>query len=70
MIGPASMPKVIVDRLNLVIGQSLQHPDIKSRLEPQGIESTTSTPQAFAMFIQSETRKWAKVTLEAGIKPD
>jgi len=35
-----------------------------------GIEATSSTPEQFAAYIQSETKKWAKVVRDANIKVD
>jgi tripartite-type tricarboxylate transporter receptor subunit TctC len=65
---PAGTPKEIVTRLNAEIVKVLQMPDAKQRLLESGIEATPSTPEQFAAYIQSETKKWAKVVKDAKIK--
>jgi tripartite-type tricarboxylate transporter receptor subunit TctC len=65
---PAGTPKEIVARLNADIVRILQLPDAKQRLLESGIEATPSTPEQFAAYIQSETKKWAKVVKDGKIK--
>jgi len=65
---PAGTPKEIVTRLHEETIKALAAPDIKKRLLESGIVATTNTPEQFAAYIQSETRKWAKVIREANIK--
>jgi tripartite-type tricarboxylate transporter receptor subunit TctC len=67
---PAGTPKEIVARLNTEIVKVLQLPDAKQRLLESGIEATPSTPEQFAVYIQSETKKWAKVVKDANIRLD
>ena len=68
MFVPAGTPKEIVTRLNADIVKILQLPDAKQRLLESGIEATPSTPEQFAGYIQSETKKWAKVVKDGKIK--
>ena len=65
---PAGTPKEIVARLNTEIVKVLNLADAKQRLLESGIEATPSTPDQFAAYIQSETKKWAKVVKDANIK--
>jgi tripartite-type tricarboxylate transporter receptor subunit TctC len=44
--------------------------DTKTRLLDAGIIGTSSTPEQFNAYIQAETKKWAKVIKDAGIKAD
>ena len=67
---PAGTPREIVARLNAEIVKALQAPDAKQRLLDSGIEAKSSTPEQFAVYIQSETKKWAKVVKDANIKVD
>ena len=70
VFAPAGTPQDIVNRLNREIVKILALPDIKQRLLETGIVATSSTPAAFAAYIDGETKKWAKVIREAGIKGD
>ena len=36
----------------------------------QGVEGVGSTPEAFAVFLGSELKKWARGVRDAGIRPD
>src|SRR5688572_23258341 len=68
LFAPAGTSKEIVTRLNRELVQILAMDDVKKRLLDSGIIATSSTPDAFASYIQSETRKWAKVIKESNIK--
>jgi len=65
---PAGTSKEIVARLNAEIVKILHMADAKQRLLESGIEATPSTPEQFATYIQSETKKWAKVVNDAKVK--
>jgi tripartite-type tricarboxylate transporter receptor subunit TctC len=62
------VPQKIVDKLNAEIVKSLKQPDVIERYTALGIESVTSTPQAFANIIKSDLTKYLKVIKDAGIK--
>src|SRR5207244_1590196 len=47
-----------------VLGRS----DVKSKLEPQGIELVTNPPTEFAKLIHADYVKWGKVIKEANIR--
>ena len=70
VLAPAGTPRAIIGRLNVEIARILNLPEIKGRLATDGTELVTSTPGEFADYLKSESRKWAKVLKEAGIKPD
>lgn len=70
VLAPAATPKALVDKLNTEINKALNMPDVRQRLQEAGIEVGGGTPQRFTDFIQTETVKWAKVAVDAGIKPE
>jgi tripartite-type tricarboxylate transporter receptor subunit TctC len=67
---PAGTPKEIVTRLHTETAKALAMADTKTRLLDAGIIGTSSTPEQFNAYIQAETKKWAKVIKDAGIKAD
>jgi tripartite-type tricarboxylate transporter receptor subunit TctC len=67
---PAGTPKEIVTRLHTETAKALAMADTKTRLLDAGIIGTSSTPEQFNAYIQAETKKWAKVVKDAGIKAD
>jgi tripartite-type tricarboxylate transporter receptor subunit TctC len=66
-VAPAKTPQAIIVRLNKELVQILNQPDASETLLRQGMESWTTTPDAFAAYIKSEYEKWGRVILEAGI---
>jgi tripartite-type tricarboxylate transporter receptor subunit TctC len=70
VLGPAGMPRPIVDKLNAEIARGVAQPDIKERFVAQGIDMQTSTPEQFGALIKSEVVKWRKVVRDAGAKVD
>jgi tripartite-type tricarboxylate transporter receptor subunit TctC len=70
VLAPAGTPKAVVTKLNTEINKALNMPDVRQRLKEAGIEVGGGTPQQFTDFIQAETIKWAKVAVDAGIKPE
>lgn len=67
---PAGTPKAVIDRLNAEVVKILALSDVKKQLLDSGIVATSSSPDRFAAYIQSETKKWAKVIKEGNIKAD
>ena len=67
-LGPAGMPRPIVQRLNSELVRALRLPDVRERLLSQSTEPVGNTPQEFAAFMKSEHTKWAKVIKAANVK--
>jgi tripartite-type tricarboxylate transporter receptor subunit TctC len=59
--GPAGLPSDITERLNHAVGQMLQLPDVRARLDRDAIETRTMTSQEFTSFVASEIDKWAPI---------
>jgi tripartite-type tricarboxylate transporter receptor subunit TctC len=68
LLGPARLPGPLVSRLNGETNKALTTPEVRARLEQQGFEIETSTPQEAHEFVKRELAKWAKVVAAAGLK--
>jgi tripartite-type tricarboxylate transporter receptor subunit TctC len=68
LAAPAKTPHAIVAKLNREIARILALPEVRDKLLNIGMETESSTPEAFAEFIRAEIAKWAKVVKSAGIK--
>ena len=69
-IGPAGLPRPIVERLNSALVQALNDPPIRKALIERGADPVGSTPEQHAVYIKSEIEKWRKVASDAGIRPE
>src|SRR5262245_61276271 len=68
VLGPAGMPKPIVRQLNEAIAKASRSPETRERLEADGSQVLTSTPDELEKLMIAEIGKWAKVISQAGIK--
>ena len=64
----AKTPGDIVKKINTEIARVLGNPEVKARLEPQGIELVTNSPAELAKLIHADYAKWGKVIKEANIR--
>lgn len=69
-VGPAGMPRPIVEKLNSALVKALNDPAIRADLLGQGANPVGSTPEQHAAYIKAEIEKWQKVAKHAGIKPE
>jgi tripartite-type tricarboxylate transporter receptor subunit TctC len=65
---PAGAPAALVNRLHADILKALATPELRERLQSQGLEPVGDTPQAFAAYVKQQIGQWTKVVKEAGIK--
>ena len=68
MIGPANMPKDIVQRLNREIVDTLKQKDIIDRMLSDGAVPIPSSPEEFTAYLKSELKKWGDVVKMANIE--
>ncbi len=68
LMAPAGTPRPIIDRLHRDVTGILKSPDTTKLLTEQGMDPTTSTPEAFGEYIKSEIAKWARVIQDIGLK--
>jgi len=61
ILGPAGMPKAIVDKISNATNSALKDPDVLKQLTTQGLDARGGSPEEFALFIKNETERWASV---------
>jgi tripartite-type tricarboxylate transporter receptor subunit TctC len=69
-LGPAGLPRPIVNKVNSEITRALAQFDMQERFVAQGIDLQSSSPEHFGALIRSELVKWRKVVRDAGVKVD
>jgi tripartite-type tricarboxylate transporter receptor subunit TctC len=68
--GPRGMPIDLATRLNAEINKILLEPDIKSRLQDDGVELRTLSIDQFIAFVQAEIEKYRQIIKEAEVKAE
>ena len=70
LVGPAGMPRDIVNRLNREFANALKRPDVIAALEKQAFLPNPSTPEQFGDFIKEQMQSYATLLKRAGVQPD
>ena len=70
LVAPAGTPDAIVAKLNAAINDSLKAPAIRATLSKFGSEPLGGTPQEFASFVASKSKKWSEIIRLSGVKVD
>jgi tripartite-type tricarboxylate transporter receptor subunit TctC len=66
ILGPANMPKEIVDRLNKEVNAVLQTEEIRARLTRMGVESGKGTPEEFKAFAEEDLERYGVLIRRTG----
>jgi len=67
MVAPAKTPPQVVAVLNKAAVEAMKDPTVVEKLASQGAILVGDTPEHFRDYIDSETKKWAKVIVDAGV---
>ncbi len=70
VIGPAGLPRPIVDRLNAAVNAAIRSPVFVDRFAIIGDEPAGGTPEDFGDLIRRDSAKWAEVVKRSGAKID
>jgi len=68
-VGPAGIPRPIVERLNTALVTAIRDPESSKALIAAGAEPIGSSADEHAASIRAEIEKWKKVAKDAGIEP-
>jgi tripartite-type tricarboxylate transporter receptor subunit TctC len=70
LLGPAKLPASVVNTVNTELNKALNSPDLRKKLEDQGLNVTPSSSDEFAKLIKADITKWAQVVKDSGAKAD
>ncbi len=70
LLGPARLPAAVQAQINTELNKALAAPDLRKKLEDQGLNITPSSPDDFARLIKADIAKWSVVVKESGAKLD
>jgi tripartite-type tricarboxylate transporter receptor subunit TctC len=68
LFAPAGTPRAAIDWLNAEAKKAFSAPDLKSRLEAQGLTLPLGTPEEFGAHVAAETERWGEVIRKGNIK--
>ena len=68
VVGPAKMPRAIVDKLNRAVNDALKSQLMTDRFKTIGEEPAPGTPEDYAKVIKADFQKWKEVIEKANIK--
>lgn len=70
LFAPAKTPKAVVDRLNKELNATLVDKNVVKKIEEQGADVETSSPDQMKSLVQRELTRWRGVVAAAKIKAD
>ena len=70
MLAPAHTPKPIIARLNAEVLKALADPDVRAKLDAQGLTIRGSSPEELGNATRAQLAKYARVMKEAHIHSD
>ena len=70
VVVPAGTPAPVIERLNHEIVAILHLPEVRERLEAQGVEIIGNSTEAFARAIKADIVKWAAAVKQSGARAD
>lgn len=70
LMAPAGTPKDVVAKLHEASARALAKPEVTARFATLGTDVAPMNPEELGAFIRAEIAKWARMTKEAGIKPE
>lgn len=70
LLGPAKLPASVVATANTELNKALNSPDLRKKLEDQGLNVTPGSSDEFGKLIKADIAKWAPVVKDSGAKVD
>lgn len=67
LMGPAGLPKPLVEVLSAAINKTLKSPDVREKLMALGTEVAGGTPSQAQEYLNSEILRWRKLALDKHI---
>ncbi|MDJ0387738.1 tripartite tricarboxylate transporter substrate binding protein [Roseomonas sp. E05] len=70
LLGPAGLPRPIVERWSAAMNEALAEPDIRKRLEEAGFLPGGGSPEDAATLVRQEAERYGALVERAGIRID
>jgi tripartite-type tricarboxylate transporter receptor subunit TctC len=69
LMGPANLPRPVVERLAAAMEQVLKMPDVRERLSGMALEVAQPGPAEMKTKVEGDAARWVKLAQELDIKP-
>jgi tripartite-type tricarboxylate transporter receptor subunit TctC len=69
ILGPANMPKAIVDKLSAAIAQITKMPEVRDRLAVMALDVASPEPEEMKRKLEGDVLRWQRLAKELDIKP-
>ena len=70
MFAPAGTPKPVIARMGAALNAALANPELKQRTAAMGLDAFGSTPEELRAYVKAQLALWARLTADAGLKPE
>ena len=70
LVGPAGMPKELVERLAAEVEKVVASAGVREKLQGAGAEPRYRGPVEFTAFVKAENDKWARLIRERKLHAD
>lgn len=70
LVGPANLPKAIVERLSHEIDLIMKMPDVREQFAANGADPVGSSASELARFLAQDYKRWGDVIKDANIKAE
>lgn len=68
LVAPIGTPGAVIQKLSVAVRNAVTHKDVEENLAKQGATTTPSLPAELGRQIAEETKRWAAVVKDAGIR--
>lgn len=69
-VGPAGMPRALVERISAAVIQAQKRPDVSEQLARQGMVPLILRPDELKGYMDAEAKKYVRLAREAKIQPE
>jgi tripartite-type tricarboxylate transporter receptor subunit TctC len=70
IVAPGATPRAVIGKLNALLNQVMQLPEITERLQGEDMDVVRKTPQEFDAVRAAMLVKWSKIIKQTGIQAD
>ena len=70
IVVPAKTPQAIIEKVNADITAVINDPGFRGKLEEQGAEFLSASPDEAQAFLVKESNRWEPLVKASGVKPD